>query len=391
MSSECELFSFRVLCSKCSGHYCTYWVVEGDSKTPICIRHDASRVLLNKAPYSRLCSAAEEARKLNVSSVRISKSDKISRYTISSRDELTSSPFLVIPEVFQDLPVYPVDQLTPIDAVMFAGQGDVTLVEVDGEQLVYKSSSKGDLRALQCEVDNIARLRDSPHIISIHAFVSLPSFEIINHCVQPTTIIGGTLIPFVGALSTLWYLKEWNQQEKEFLAVSLIDAVAELENEGVYLTDLKGCNVLLTKSDLKLIDLDTTKITDGYDIMEEAAVSEPSPASTTFNLGMALSELFSETTPPKKSLRGMEEKAKILVLACMGPEYRSVNELRQGLKDVLGRMRDLELSIAELVERRESRIRAEAASEEQAWLGQLDGKRWRPSFSHGIRPLSVHK
>ncbi|KAK0444808.1 hypothetical protein EV421DRAFT_2018554, partial [Armillaria borealis] len=168
-------------------------------------------------------------------------------------DEALSVDYTLPP----DTPSPPIFQLSAMKRIYMPGfAGAVSVVKVDKSQLVYKrlvltSEADKDVKLerrrrdiLQCELDVYSRLHGSPYVLPIIGLV-----ERVRHFVvydDPHTkdvpVTDGFLIPFVGIFSQ-WcpgFCTEWTIQEKEFLALTLMDALLDFEQRGVHTTDLKN-------------------------------------------------------------------------------------------------------------------------------------------------------
>lgn len=190
-------------------------------------------------------------------------------------------------------------------------------------------------------------------------------------------------VQFCGAHSTLWYPNEWTPFEKEVLAVSLLDAVLDIELRGIHLSDLKGANVLLTPRGLRLIDIDAQTST-----FQFHNSSYRGSISTVYNFGRTLSELFSEELPSGDpvagtSVEGATPVMRELILSCCQPtRYNSMKDLYDAMFETLQPIRTrTDITVSILAELRHTRLCMQAQSFREAWLGCSDDiTSWDPDF-----------
>lgn len=104
------------------------------------------------------------------------------------------------------------------------------------------------------------------------------------------------LIPFAGTFSQwcLGFCTEWTIEEKDCLALMLMDAMLDFEQRGIYTIDLKTPNILLTTEGLKIIDLDLETHTLGY---SRWGIWSGSAVHALYNMAMAMQEFFLFGTP----------------------------------------------------------------------------------------------
>ncbi|KAK0440958.1 uncharacterized protein EV420DRAFT_1485803 [Desarmillaria tabescens] len=180
-----------------------------------------------------------------------------------------------------DTPSPPIFPLSAMKMMHIPGLGGaVSVMEVDKSQLVYKqlvlaSECEKDIElerlrrdTLQSELDVYIRLHGSPYVLPIVGLVGRVRHFIVcdDPYVKDVLVIDGFLIPFVGMFSPwcLGFRAEWTMPEKEFLALTLMGAMLDFEQHGVYTTDLKCPNILLTTVGLKIIDSDLQTHTPGF-------------------------------------------------------------------------------------------------------------------------------
>lgn len=266
--------------------------------------------------------------------------------------------------------------LTKIPGVLFNSYHGTILVVLDGLLYFYKRYDTGFLHCLQQELDAYFQLRDSPYTLPIRALVhTTHTYTTIDDLqVHTTKAIDGFLIPFVGAHSALYHKGEWNTAEKETLAVALIDAVLDVERRGVVLSDIKGPNTLIVDDGLRLIDVDNGR-TPGY-----CHSSVKGSKATVFSLGRAIAELFVEGCPidvdhpgpdPPTLLTGTTEIiADVVKRCCDTKEFENVQHMYEATYDMLQPIRARNLTVASLAAKRMQRIRLQADSYDQWWLGR---------------------
>lgn len=285
-------------------------------------------------------------------------------------------------------PSLPVFQFSAMKMICIPGfDGAVKVVEVDKSQLIYKrlvltSEAGKDVELerrrrdiLQCELEVYSRLHGSPYVLPIVGLV-----ERVRHFVvydDPHTknvpVTDGFLIPFVGIFSQwcLGFCTEWTIQEKEFLALALMDALLDFEQRGVHTTDLKNTNNLLTREGLKIIDLDLQTHTPGYGRWGGVECSDAVRAL--YNMAMAISELFLSGTTYAVLCEGVVSQPFIqLIEWCKKDAFGSVAEMMAKTGEMLAqaRARVKNMSASVLAEVRLSRCKALAKSEDEWWLGR---------------------
>ena len=147
----------------------------------------------------------------------------------------------------------------------------------------------------------------------------------------------GFLIPFSGIFSQwcIGYRTEWTIQGKEFLALTLMDALLDFEQRGVHATDLKCPNILLTKDGLKIIDLDLQTHTLEY-AREWRGVECGDAVRALYNMAMAISELFLYGTTYAVSCEAAAPQPFIqLIEWCKKDAFGSVAEMMAKAGEIL--------------------------------------------------------
>ncbi|RDB16609.1 hypothetical protein Hypma_002796 [Hypsizygus marmoreus] len=294
------------------------------------------------------------------------------------------------------LPIYDANTLVPLDVYKFNNY-NVKLVELDGQLLVMKQISDDNVRALQEELDNYFRAQNSPYVLPLHGMVRVQQCYVESETlrIQTRDTVTGFLLPFLGILSTWLIGGEWSVEEKEFLAITLLDAVLDLERRGVHLSDLKRDNILLALDGLKIIDLSSTAFTPGYNDFHNG-ITEASAKWTPYGLGRVFAELFLEGHPSHTGYTFIHSDTpapfvEIIKRCCSdNKEFLSAEHLwyvtATLLEPIRKRAHSQGITISRLANERWLRIQNDARSWEELHLGQTRNEygnltSWLPHFA----------
>ncbi|PBK65566.1 hypothetical protein ARMSODRAFT_428885 [Armillaria solidipes] len=99
------------------------------------------------------------------------------------------------------------------------------------------------------------RLRDLLYVLPLHGLVRATRWNVLpdDPIAQRAVVLDGFLVPFVGSHSGLFHDGEWTVYEKDILAVTLIDALHDIESRGVSPSNVNAYNVRLTLDGLKVV------------------------------------------------------------------------------------------------------------------------------------------
>ncbi|RDB16605.1 hypothetical protein Hypma_002798 [Hypsizygus marmoreus] len=379
-----------------SGNRTTIWVAVDNRETAICVCAPSLHGFRDFwLPQSEIFYVAvSTALHHGWTGVYISSEEN----AVSSLDMIpipsNPAPGLSIPDNI-GLPTYNANTFAPRDAYRLRTRC-VQVIELDGQLLVSKQISEDNIVALQEEFDNYLRAQNSPYILPLQGLIREQQLY-----VEPETMrvrsrerIVGFLLPFVGILSQWLLGGEWTVEEKEFLAITLLDGVLDLERRGVYLSDLKKGNILLTPAGLKIIDLSSTAYTPGY---IDRRITEASPRWTPYGLGRAFAELFLERHPSYQGATFIPFSAttpiKEVIKRCctnFSDEFQSVEDLWEATTSLLQPIRERahskRITIPRLCEARLNRIENDASSWEESHFGQTrvgneELSIWLPEFA----------
>ncbi|KAK0458637.1 uncharacterized protein EV420DRAFT_1748096 [Desarmillaria tabescens] len=279
-------------------------------------------------------------------------------------------------------PPPPIFQLSAMKTIYIPGFGGVvSVVEIDKSHLICKrlvldvefdknielERRRRDI--LQSELDVYSLLHGSPYVFPIVGRVERVRHFVVydDPYVKDVPVTDRFLIPFAGTLSQwcLGFRTEWTMQEKECLALTLMDAMLDFEQRGVYTTDLKCSNILLTKGILKIIDLDLQTHTLGY---SRWGVEGGNAVQALYNMSMAIKELFLSGTTYTIHREGAVPKPFVqLIEWCEEDPFGSVAEMMVKTADMLDPVRASvkNMSASTLAEARLSRCRSLAKTEDE--------------------------
>lgn len=209
----------------------------------------------------------------------------------------------------------------------------------------------GESRAsIQLQLDNLVKLQraGSPNILRVEYLISRHSYFYPTDPeapLKPQTRLCGYVQSFLGPFAQWWHPGEWDWPDKQVLIAGLIDAAADIESRGVFLTLLKWSNILLSPKDntIKLLGLNPGHMSIFYShpsLLEDDSV-QPNPAFTVFALGRAILEIVTEERPPPRVPlhRNLPIPVRTMITACLTGQYASVNLLRRGLSEEIKQMR----------------------------------------------------